>query len=83
MTTAGSPCLERHVPRSEDRARIEAALFVAREARAWARLNALPAEAWPLKNALQQIIALLDAGDTQAQQDLAESEKAKPQKEIV
>jgi hypothetical protein len=33
--------------------------------------------------ALKQTIRLLDAGDTQAQQDLAESEKAKPQKEIV
>ena len=83
--TAGSPSLNRHVPRTEERARIDAALTMAR---GWAaisrRRNADPyVMASDLADGIDQIISILDAGDTQPSQDKAQDHPAKPQKETV
>lgn len=60
MTEAGTPKLNRHVPREEAQARIDEALRVAREAVAYTK-GSTPMT-WPLKNAMEQIIRILEDG---------------------
>jgi len=82
MTTAGSPCLERHAPRSEAEALRDVVLRLARDGLV-ADPTIDPEALFVRGAALRNIIRILDGGDPPKPQNEAQSQPAKPQKEIV
>lgn len=82
--TAGSPCLDRHVPRSEERARIERAVALAREGKRAIMDRNRAAKPDYIGASLDgyetlcKIIGALDGGDPRSGRDETQAHPAKP-----